>query len=415
MFLIATTVALEKEAAMKPLMFSEDPQFWFETLRALGHTAYGGADINEVIATAQRITAGDYESWYREWYALGERIEREGRTATGAVTQRDALLRASNYFRSAEFFLHGATADPRADGVYRRAVQCFRDAIAHLPHITPVEIPYEGTILRGYFYRAPGAGPHPTVLTHSGFDGSAEEMHFIGAAAAHERGYNVLSFDGPGQPAARHSDGLVFRPDWEHVVGPVLDWLLRKPEVGPLALIGVSMGGLLAPRAAAFEPRLAACVAIDGVYDLGLVSTARLPMPRAAAEALLRAPSAPELDAALEQSIGKDPTARWAMQHGMWVMGVKTPRAFLASYLDYTLAGGIAEKIRCPTLVCEAEEDIFFAGQPELLFQHLTCEKAYMKFTHADYAGAHCHAGAQRLAFGRVLDWLDTTLARGRT
>jgi hypothetical protein len=175
------------------------------------------------------------------------------------------------------------------------------------------------------------------------------------------------------------------------------------------------MGGLLAPRAAAFEPRLSACVAIDGVYDLGIVSTSRIPMPRAAAEAILRAPSAPEVDQALEQSLATSPTARWAVHHGMWAMGAKSPREFLAKYLDYSLANGIAEKIRCPTLVCDAEQDMFFDGQPKLLFDHLTCEKTFMRFTDADDAGAHCHPGAARFALGRIFDWLDATLPRTAT
>ena len=398
---------------MEPILFADDQQFWFETLRALGHTAYGGADVNEVITVSQRITAGDYESWYREWRALAERIEGEARKAARhPVTARDAFLRASNYYRSAEFFLHGAVEDPRAREVYDRAVACFHEAIARMANITAVEIPFEGKQLHGYFYRAPGDGPKPTVLMHSGFDGTCEELHFIGAAAAHERGYHVLTFDGPGQPAARHRDGLVFRPDWESVVTPVLDWLLRQPGVGPVALLGLSMGGLLAPRAAAFEHRLAACIAVDGVFDLGVISTARFPMPRAQAEALLRAPDAPELDTLLEATIASSPTVRWAAHHGMWVMGAKSPRGFLASYLDYSLDHGVAEQIRCPTLVCEAEEDIFFAGQPQQLFDHLTCDKTMMRFTHADAAGAHCHAGAQRLAFGRIFDWLDDHIAR---
>ena len=50
-------------SAMRPLLFPDDQQFWYETLRALGHTAYGGADFGEVVTTAQRITAGDCGSW----------------------------------------------------------------------------------------------------------------------------------------------------------------------------------------------------------------------------------------------------------------------------------------------------------------------------------------------------------------
>ena len=86
-------------------------------------------------------------------------------------------------------------------------------------------------------------------------------------------------------------------------------------------------------------------------------------------------------------------------------MGVGSPRAFLASYLDYTLGDGIAEQITCPTLVCDADEDTFFDGQPEMLFDHLTCQKALLDFTAAEGAGAHCQSGAQRLAFGRIYDW----------
>lgn len=402
---------------MKPMLFEDDPQFWYETLRALGHAAYGGSDFGEVVATAEKITAGDYDSWYEQWSATAERTATEARTALAGghrVTARDAFLRASNYFRSAEFFLHGNPDDPRIAASYERSVDCFH-AAARLfePKIEPVEIPFEGTVLRGYFYRAPGDAPAPTIVMHNGFDGSAEEMHFFGGAAGLERGYHVLTFDGPGQPAARFHDGLPFRPDWESVITPVVDWLTdTRPEVDPerISLLGLSMGGLLAPRAAAFEHRLAAVIAVDGVYDLGQISTKNLPMPRPEAEALLRAEHAPEIDAAIEALMKTDSTARWAITHGSYAMDVATPRQFLASYLDYTLADGIAEKITCPTLVCEAEDDLFFAGQAQQLYDHLSCPKTLQLFTVAEGAGAHCHTGAQRLAMGRILDWLDTTL-----
>jgi dienelactone hydrolase len=138
------------------------------------------------------------------------------------------------------------------------------------PAIEPVEIPFEGTTLPGYLYRGvPSGVPSPTLVAHNGFDGGAEEMHFFGAAAAAERGFTVLTFDGPGQPGTLHRRGLAFRPDWENVVAPVLDFALKLPEVDRerVALLGVSMGGVLAPRAAAFERRLAAVIAWDGVYD----------------------------------------------------------------------------------------------------------------------------------------------------
>jgi pimeloyl-ACP methyl ester carboxylesterase len=408
---------------MKPVLFADDPQFWFETLRTLGHVAYGGADIGEVLTTAQCIVAGDYDSWHDEWLAIADRIASEAETqlALGHRTSaRDGLLRASNYYHDAQFFLHGNPTDPRINDAYRRATQCFQSAAAlFTPAIEVVEIPYEDTVLHGYFYRAAGGegddAARPTMVLHNGFDGTAEEMHYNGAAAGIERGYHLLTFDGPGQGAARHLDGLGFRPDWENVVTPVLDWVSVRPEVDEsrLGLLGLSMGGLLAPRAAAFEHRLAACVAVDGVYELGSTVLTHFPGNRADVEAALRAEHAPEVDTAIEHLMAANPTVRWAITNGMYVMGVDSPRAFAASYLDYTLAGGIAEQITCPTLVCDGESDMFWPGQPQELFDHLNCPKTLLRFTNAEGAGAHSQFGAQRLAYARIYDWLDDTLAIG--
>jgi pimeloyl-ACP methyl ester carboxylesterase len=400
---------------INPVLFPDDRQFWYETQRVLGHSSYGGADSGEVLATAQQIVASDYDSWYDAWVDTADRIADEADVSLKAghrVTARDGLLRASTYYRTAEFFLHGDPGDPRVEYSYSQAVSCFQAAVALFETpVTPVQIPYDDTVLHGYFYSG-GSGVRPTVVMHNGFDGSAEEMHFFGAAAAVERGYHVLTFDGPGQPAARRLDGLVFRPDWEHPVAQVLDWLCARPDVDAdrVAILGASMGGLLAVRAAAFEPRLGACIAFDGVYDLGVISVSELPLPRDQAEAVLRAEHAPEADAAIEEVMARNPTARWALTHGAYVMGVDSPRAFLASYLDYSLVG-IAERVACPTLICEAEDDDFFAGQPREVFDHLRAPRTLLRFAASEGAGAHCQSGAQRLAFGRIFDWLADTWA----
>lgn len=395
---------------MKQLMFTEDPQFWFETLRLFGHAAYGGSDFGEVLAAASAVKAGDYDSWHDAYRAMADRLYAEAADA-GPVTARDLLLRSSTYYFSAGFFLHGDPADPRIDASYDRSVECFRRAgVAE-----PVEIPYEDTVLHGYLYRAPGDGPKPVVIMHSGFDGSAEELHFMGAGAAAERGYHVLTFDGPGQPSAIRR-GIVFRPDWEHVVTPVVDYVLGLDGVDPvrIALLGVSLGGELAPRAAAFEPRLAAVVAVDGVYDAGAAVTSFLPWDRAEIVRRANAEHDEEFDALLRAGREASSTLRWACDHGRYVMGAATDREFVAKYLEYTLEGGVAEKIQCPVLVCEAADDLFFGGEtetePRRLAAHLTAPKTLLTFTAEEGADAHCHVGAQRLAAGRIYDWLDRTV-----
>jgi alpha-beta hydrolase superfamily lysophospholipase len=169
------------------------------------------------------------------------------------------------------------------------------------------------------------------------------------------------------------------------------------------------MGGLLAPRAAAFEHRLAAVVAVDGIYDMGLVVSGQTgDVPDL--ERRLRADDDPDLDAELARQMAASPVMRWAMEQAQYVFGVPTPRRASAALLDYDLRDGIAEKITCPALICGGTSDLFAPGQARVLFDHLTCPKTFLEFTAEEGADAHCQTGAERLALARVCNWLDDTL-----
>ncbi|WP_037913523.1 hypothetical protein [Actinacidiphila yeochonensis] len=85
---------------MKQLVFQDDPQFWFETPRNPGLAVYGGSDVGEVVATASRVTSGDYDGWHDAWLSTAERLEAEAR-ASHPVSERDGLLRASTRRRAA--------------------------------------------------------------------------------------------------------------------------------------------------------------------------------------------------------------------------------------------------------------------------------------------------------------------------
>src|SRR5579872_2605990 len=277
------------------LLFQDDPQFWYETVRLFGGAEYGAALFGEVIAITRTIKAGDYDSWYDANSAFADRVSAEAETQLKRrhrISARNGFLRACNYYRSAEFFLHANADDPRVTRAYQRSVACYKAAAGlFTPAIELVEIPYEGTTLPGYFHASDTSGrPRPTILLNTGFDGSAEEMHWDGARAAVERGYNVLVFDGPGQFGPVHRAKLHFRPDWEKVVTPVVDFALKRADVDPrrIALYAASFGGYLGPRAAAFEHRLAACIADDGIYDYGAAQLEAIPAPLRAqiAEAL---------------------------------------------------------------------------------------------------------------------------------
>jgi pimeloyl-ACP methyl ester carboxylesterase len=392
----------------------QDQTYDFELRRVLGYAVSGGTDINECLYTAQRIKEGDDESWYTEWRATADRIRTIGEESLAAghkVSAREAFLRASNYYRTAEFFLRANLNDPRLISTWRLSRDSFRKAAALMDQpVETVRIPYEGTSLPGYIMKPDGSRmPRKTLIVHTGFDGTGEELYFEVAFFALRRGYNVLIFEGPGQGGALHEQGLHFRGDWEKVVTPVVDFALTRPEFDRkrLALLGISMGGYLAPRAAAFEHRLAAVIANPGVYD---AFNGRGAMPREQLQEVAAQPD--ETNRFLREEMAKNSGLRWHLQQGMFSFGKKSPLDFLLALSEYHLDGAV-QHIKSPTLVIVSETDHFLTVEAQMkLYNLLTGPKTLMRFTAAEMAGEHCQMGAVSLSNQRILDWLDETLAK---
>ena len=387
-----------------------------QLLRTVGTAPYGGADIGECLATARKVQDADLDSWYSEWTALAATTVGLAGAALAAgrtATARAAFFRAANYHRNAGVMLMGAPLDQRLRSSNAAQTEAFRQGAALLdapPGI--VAIPFEGTTLPGYHFRAGGADPRPTVILLGGYDGTAEELYFLNGAAALARGYDVLAFDGPGQGSALIQQGLVLRPDYGTVVAAVVDFLLARPDVDPdrIALIGLSLGGFLGPRAAADEPRLAACIADCGSFDMYTAALERMPA-RLAAGLQARKRSARILLGVVLRNIAAKPTAGWALRRGMLVHGVASPLAYIEALRDYSLVGH-AERITCPTFVCNADADVISASAPKLAAA-LRCPHEFRTFTADEGAGDHCEAGARTLFHARAFDWLDGVLSRG--
>lgn len=386
-----------------------DETFSFELLRTLSYAPYGGADIGECLLTAYRIKDGDFDSWYTEWFRTAVRVHALGDAAFAArqhVSAQEAYLRASNYYRTAEFFLHGNAQDPRILTTWRLSRDTFRQAVELMEtKVELVDIPYAGTVLQGYFYKVdPTLQPRPTLIIHGGYDSTGEELYFGGAKAALQRGYNCLTFEGPGQGSAIRERKLPFRPDWEHVVTPVVDYLLIRPEVDSnrIALMGISFGGYLAPRAAAYEHRLAACVANDGLFSFRFSEMGQRSMDS-------QSLPTPDYEQAVQSIMQQNSGVRWAIENGLFTFQAHSLIELVEKTEAYSLEG-VADKITCPTLVCEAESDHFFAGQPKRLYDALQCPKTYLKFTAEEGAEEHCHFGALTLFNQRLFEWLDLIL-----
>src|SRR6266513_4987406 len=391
----------------------QDPTFSLQLLRAISETYYKGADIGECLSTAYRIKEGDFESWYQEWLKTAKRVHNfpdESLAAGHEISAREAYLRASNYYRVAEFLLMDPE-DPRIKTTWESSKGCFGKAASLFsPSFEPVEIPYEGTTLPGYFYKVDNdsKSPRPSLIAHGGFDSTLEELYTSAAAPALERGYNCLTFEGPGQGGLIRKQKIPFRYDWEKVVTQVVDYTLTKPEVDPkrLALMGISMGGYLAARAASFEHRIAACILYNGVFD-GYDAFASS-FPKSLLTAIENG-NTEDVNTVLNILIESDPNIRFNMKHGMWTAGVNTPFELIQRSKNYTIKN-IAQNIKCPTLVLDAEKDDSFPGQPNKVFDALTCPKKYILFTAEEGAEEHCQIGAPALSHQRIFDWLDDIL-----
>ncbi|MEI8083907.1 MAG: hypothetical protein WCI74_18875, partial [Actinomycetes bacterium] len=200
-----------------------------QALRAAGAAPYGGADIGEVLATAHLIDGTSLNSWYEQWQATGQRVmtlAREQDAAGNRESARLAYWRAATYLRTSGMMLMGTPTDRRfADSIasQREAFRAGAALMEHPPQV--IQIPFEQTTLPGYFFTVDdNPRPRATVILIGGYDSTAEESYFFNAAAALARGYNVLTFDGPGQGAALVDQGLLMRPDWENVLPPVVDF-----------------------------------------------------------------------------------------------------------------------------------------------------------------------------------------------
>jgi pimeloyl-ACP methyl ester carboxylesterase len=395
-------------------MIFKDELFQAQWLRTAGHASYGGADLGECLAIAGRISEPDPVSWYEAWADAAQRLFDAAEASLGegrVVSARSGYLRASNYWRAAYTFMMSAPVDPRVPDAYRRQRAAFEAAVALMtPSAERIDVPYEGGLLPGYFFRGSDeVSARPTLIVNGGYDSTAEECFFFSGAAAVARGYHCIVFDGPGQGGALIEDGRVFRPDWEAVIRPVVDYAVSRPEVDPwkIALMGVSFGGYLAPRGASGDDRIAALIADPGEMSLLDEFRARLPPFMAR-----QVPGGNSLALAILGMILRrrlrHVTGGWGLRRCLWVHDAKGPLDYLRMTERYSLEDR-ADRIRCPTLVCSAEDDEI-GVTARALYDGLAGPKAFIAFKTDDGAGAHCESGARLLFNQRAFDWLDRQL-----
>lgn len=354
-------------------------------------------DAAEVAEAAGRIATLD--DWVREFTLMAERAEREGRWLNGAF-----------YFCAAEFYVRSdnpARADlmSRSLGLYDEVIRDW-GAERH-------DIPYDKASLPALVLRAKGPRCDPLVM-HGGFDSYKEEF-FMAAPRYAEMGFDVIAFDGPGQGQALRRQGLTMLPEWERPVGAVLDHF----GIGDCALMGFSLGGCLAPRAAAHDDRIKRLIVDDVLSDFFAVHVAKMPAPMATMlQASLDAGDAVSVNSIVGKIVEASEMARWTFDHGVEVSGSADYFGYLG-WLKAMRTAPFSHLITQDVLLLAAKEDHIvpseqFFRQAEAMtnVRSLTTQL----FTRTDHAHNHCHVSNTSLLVDYVGMWLgfQNRLAAGR-
>jgi pimeloyl-ACP methyl ester carboxylesterase len=410
---IATVVLLLWPAPKDPgnSRFFRDPSYDFEALRVLNDVASVGGDSGEALQAIGAIQGGDAEGWYRSWDAVGDRtVDLAGRT-TNLKDKGNALLRAQTYYRSAEFFL--APEDSRRAEVFNKGLTSFYEGLDTLKVVHErIAVPFGQNHLNAVYYPGPpGAAARPLLVVVGGYDSTLEELYLGVGPAAYQHGYSLLTYEGPGQGSVLREQGLHMQPEWEKPNGAVLDtFLASHAKPAKIVLVGESLGGYLAPRAAAFEPRIDGVVAFDIWYDGYAIATRHVP----SFVFWLHAHGYDKLLNSLSQS-SADTGSKWAVQNGQWVFGVHGVFAVLDTFKSYRMAP-VAAQIKQDVLLLAGADDHFVPiEQLGNMRDSLRNARSVTAITFDRESGGaqHCQIGAPSLWQAALFDWMDAKFPSG--
>jgi dienelactone hydrolase len=326
------------------------------------------------------------------WTAVVDDLVAQAESDESAGHRRAAgqkYFRATNYLTQAERMQSAHAPGRRA--VYQRCLDLMRKTFDLIgPATTRVAVPFEGAELPAYFTDAgPGA---PCMIMWNGLDSTKEHMYV--SSFPHElacRGISTLMVDCPGSGEALRFGGLTARVETEDWAAACVDYLLARGDVDParIGLVGWSLGGYYAPRAAAFEKRLALCVAWGANHNWGEVQLRRL------------------------EREGENPVPHY-WEHVLWVWGETGIDAFLKKAAQVQL-DGIVEQITVPFLIAHGEND----RQIPVRYAHRSYDQATASprrelrvFTPAE--GGAEHIGLDHLPYVSVFiaDWIADTFGR---
>lgn len=368
----------------------DDVNFNFQLNRVI---MWDGGDAEEVGQAGKGIT--DSKSWVRTMLSLAKTAEKEGR-----------MENAIGYWRMAEFFMYDG--DERKLKAYQKASDLFYQYYAEYfacGRVQRFQVPFG----KGYLpvMAAKAEGPATgRILLHGGNDSYYEEL-FLPMLYLSSKGFDVYLFEGPGQGGVLRTQNMKFDPEWEKPVSAVLDYF----GLQDVTIIGASLGGYLAPRAAAFEKRIKRVVGWSIFPDFfQVILSDHPPIVTTIMDRMFRwKPAAGALNLFYRRMMKSNELVRWNLLHGMYAYGAESPCDYIRKIRKFTLYG-IGDRIWQDVLIIGAREDHFI--HPRLFHQEYDLLKnvrslTFKLFTREQDAGAHCNIGNSKLVLDTIVSWMQ--------
>jgi len=347
----------------------------------------GFARIEDLVEAGKKIHK--YEDWKTEMVRIADKALSENR-----------ILNAAIYYRSAEFFTLPQDSDRKT--LYDKFNELFYKAYEE-DDIQKFEIPYKEGFLPAIKVSS-SKSKKGSILLHGGMDSFIEEFYMMMKYFANE-GYDVIGFEGPGQGAALIKGGLALEIEWENPTSAILDYF----NLENVTLIGLSVGGWLCLRSAAFESRITRVIASGHA-----INYMEIP-PKAIAWMFKFFMKFENLfNKSALKKMEMNYRMKWEISQQMHITKSKTPyEASVKMATALSKENMHAEKIEQDVLFFSGKEDHFI---PISLHKKQVAALINAKsvtdriFTREEHAQNHCQFGNLELALDVMLDWMNAKL-----
>jgi len=355
---------------------------------------WDGGDLEEVRKVGPLIQTS--EDWKKQLIDLGDKAIAENR-----------IENAIAYYRMSEFFMYDG--DPDKKKYYTKATEMFYDYYQDIfssGQVKRFSVPYENIVLPVMMAKAKGE-EKDVILLHGGNDSYFEEL-FMAMLYLAENGYTTYLFEGPGQGGVMRIQGKHFTYQWERPVKAILDYF----NLNDVTICGASLGGMLAPRAAAFEKRISRVIAWSIFPNFrDVILSASNPSEEKAmklAKWLIDHNFKWLINTIFEKKAKSDEMIRWGLEHGKYAYEAKNAFEYAQKMNQYQIMN-IADQITQDVLIVGANKDHFIPYTmigDEINAMKNVRSLTFRLFTDKEDACNHCNCGNVKLTLDTFMDWI---------